>query len=98
MLLYKNMNFSHLKHIPKPTHTGNGLLNDQSHARPIMKGGHIGSTNLILGVSSRSSAVKTGEQVPKIQSSSVLDNLNKASAIIKGSGVNKKRNNIRIVF
>jgi hypothetical protein len=91
------MNFSSLKQIPKTSHTGKGLLNDQSHARPII-GGNIGSTNLILGVSSRSSAVKTGNQVPKVQSSSVLNNLNKASAIIKGSGVGKKRNNIRIVF
>jgi hypothetical protein len=92
------MNYSHLKQIPKTKHIGNGLLNDQSHARPIMNGGHIGSTNLILGTSSRSSAVKTGQQVPQVHSSSVLDNLNKASAIIKGSGVGKKRNNIRIVF
>jgi hypothetical protein len=92
------MNFSHLKQIPKTKHIGSGLLNDQSHAHPIIKGGNIGSTNLILGVSARSSAVRTGNQVPKVQSSSVLDNLNKASAIIKGSGVGKKRNNIRIVF
>ena len=97
------MNILHLNHIPKISYNGNGLLNQQFHAEPIVRkggiiGGRVSSTNLILGVSNRNSAVKSGNQVPQIQSSSILDDLKHASPILrKGSGI-EKRNNVRIVF
>ena len=82
------MNILHLNHIPKISYNGNGLLNQQFHAEPIVRkggiiGGRVSSTNLILGVSNRSSVVKSGNQVPQIQSSSILDDLKHASPILK---------------
>ena len=98
------MNILHLNHIPKIPYNGSGLLNQQFHAEPIIRkggivGGRVSSTNLILGLSNRSSAVKSGNQVPQIQSSSILDDLKHAAPILrKGSGIDNKRNNVRIVF
>jgi hypothetical protein len=98
------MNFNHARHLPQANYynKGKGLLNQQFHGEPIIRGGdlHKGSTNLILGVSTRNSAQPTGQQVPPVISASVLDNLKRASPIIKtGGSVGKnKRNNVRIVF
>ena len=78
------MNILHLNHIPKISYNGNELLNQQFHIRKgCIVGGRVSSTNLILGFSNRSSAVKSGNQVPQIQSSSILDDLKHASPILK---------------
>ena len=97
------MNILHLNHIPKISYNGSGLLNQQFHAEPIVRkggivGGRVSSTNLILGVSNRSSAIKSENQVPQIQSSSIFNDLKHASPMLKKDfGINK-RNNVRIVF
>lgn len=87
------MNFKHSYHVPSVT-----IFKNQMEK----KGGdlHMGSTNLIIGTSNRSSAVKTGQQVPQMLTANPISNLKLLQPIIKTGGTIKqnKRNNIRIVF